>query len=326
MTTRRRTVLRRSAAAFASLLLAQGAIGAVSAEEGYPDRPVELIVTFGPGGGADTMARTLAKIAEPMLGVPIAVSNVAGASGNAGLTKLLTQPADGYTLGTLIALTVASWASELGTAKPDDFTVVAWAQNSESMLFVPKDSPFRDFPSLLEHVKANPDTVRVATSGYGTMDDLTLKFMASKGYPTVNVPFAKPAERYASAVGGHVDALYEEPGDVRQFLESGDLIPIVVFAEKRLPDFPDVPTAAEYGIELWGLDNFRTLAVRADTPPDRIAKLSQVLNAALDTEEWKAFCAQTYSCVREKKTPEQATAAVRDFYDKIVEFQKQFTQ
>jgi tripartite-type tricarboxylate transporter receptor subunit TctC len=113
---------------------------------------------------------------------------------------------------------------------------------------------------------------------------------------------------------------------VRQFLESGDLIPIVVFAEKRLPDFPDVPTAAESGIELWGLDNFRTLAVRADTPPDGIAKLSQVLNAALDTEVWKAFCAQTYSCVEEKLSPEQATAAVRDFYDKIVEFQKQFAQ
>lgn len=326
MTTRRRTVLRRSAAAFASLMLAQGAVGAVSAQESYPDRPIELIVTFGPGGGADTMARTLAKIAEPMLGVPIAVSNVSGASGNAGLTKLLTQPADGYTMGTLIALTVASWASGLGTAKPDDFTVVVWAQNSNSMLFVPKDSPFRDFPSFLEHVKANPGTVRVATSGYGTMDDLTLKFMASKGYPTVNVPFGKPAERYASAVGGHVDALYEEPGDVRQFLESGDLIPIVVFADKRHPSFPDVPTAAEHGIELWGLDNFRTLAVRAGTPADRVAKLSEVFNAALDTEEWQAFCAKTYTCVSEKKTPEQATADIRAFYEKIVEFRKQFAE
>lgn len=272
------------------------------------------------------MARTLAKIAEPMLGAPIAVSNVSGASGNAGLTKLLTQPADGYTMGTLIALTVASWASGLGTAKPDDFTVVVWAQNSNSMLFVPKDSPYKDFASFLEYVKANPGTVRVATSGFGTMDDLTLKFLASKGYPTVNVPFGKPAERYASAVGGHVDAFYEEPGDVRQFLESGDLVPIVVFAEKRHPSFPEVPTAAEHGIELWGLDNFRTLVVRAGTPEDRVAKLSEVFGAALDTEEWQAFCRKTYTCVTEKKTPEQATADIRAFYQKIVEFRKQFAE
>ncbi|MDP5358605.1 MAG: hypothetical protein NWR52_00385, partial [Paracoccaceae bacterium] len=105
----------------ATLLMGAMAMGGTAMAQGYPDRPVELIVTFGPGGGADLMGRTMAQLMEGPLGVSIPVSNVGGASGNAGLTQLRTNPADGYTMGTLISLTVASWASGLGDNKPEDF-------------------------------------------------------------------------------------------------------------------------------------------------------------------------------------------------------------
>ena len=95
------------------------------AQEKYPDRPIELIVTFGPGGGADAMARKMSQLLEKSMKVPMPVSNVAGASGNAGLNKLLAAPADGYTAGTLIALTVSSWGAGIGTAKASDFAIAA---------------------------------------------------------------------------------------------------------------------------------------------------------------------------------------------------------
>jgi tripartite-type tricarboxylate transporter receptor subunit TctC len=225
------------------------AAGAAFAEDKYPSRPIEIIVTFGPGGGADSMGRKMSQLLEPQLKVPLPVSNIGGASGNAGLTKVLTNPADGYTLGTLIALSVSSWAAGLGTAKPEDFTVIAVTQNSPSMMFVPMDSPFKTFKDMLAHAKANPGALKVATSGYGTQDDITLMYFAKQGYKMTNVPFAKPAERYASPLGKHTDAIYEEPGDVAQFLAGKQLRPLVVFDDEKHSAFPDVPTSKETGLQ-----------------------------------------------------------------------------
>lgn len=287
------------------------------AQEKYPSRPVEVVVTFGPGGGADAMGRKMSQLLEKQLGVPFPVANVGGASGNAGLTKVLTAAPDGYTVGTLIALTVSSWAAVLGTAKPEDFTIVAVTQDSPSMMFVPADSPFKTFKEMLEFAKSNPGKLKVATSGYGTQDDITIKYFAAKGYKMTNVPFAKPAERYASPIGKHTDAIYEEPGDVAPFLQAGQLRPLVVFDEDRHASFKDTPTSKELGFEINDLPNFRTLAVSAKTPPDKVKVLSDAVNVALATPEWKKFCTETYTCASRSFTPAEAQAYVKGFQDKV---------
>ncbi|MDP3672131.1 MAG: tripartite tricarboxylate transporter substrate binding protein [Telluria sp.] len=303
--------------------IALSSMNAAFAQEKYPSRPIEMVVTFGPGGGADAMGRKMSQILEKKLGVPMPVSNVAGASGNAGLTKLMTNPADGYTAATLIALSVSAWASGLGTARPEDFAVVAVAQDSPSMLFVPADSPFKTAQQFLDHAKANPGKLKVATSGYGTQDDITLKYMASLGYKTTNVPFAKPAERYASPLGRHTDAIYEEPGDVAQFLQAKQLRPLIVFDDNRHAFFKEVMTSKELGMQISDLPNFRTIAVPAKTPPERVKLLADAVNAALDTPEWKEFCAATYTCTK-KYTPQEAQAHVAQFYQRVKQYQKAF--
>jgi tripartite-type tricarboxylate transporter receptor subunit TctC len=290
----------------------------------YPNRPIELIVTFGPGGGADTMGRKMSQLLEKSMGVPVPVSNVGGASGNAGLSKLLSAPADGYTAGSLIALTVSSWASGLGTAKASDFAIAAIVQDSPSMLFVPTDSVHKTFKDFLAHAKKNPGALKIATSGYGTQDDITLKYLASKGYKTTNVPFEKPSERYASPLGKHTDAIYEEPGDVGAFLKGGKMRPLVVFDDTRHPAFPDVPTSKELGFEISDLPNFRTIAVSAKTPPNELKALSAAVNAALATPEWKAFCADTYTCASRSYTPAEAQSYVAGFQAKVSGYLKSF--
>lgn len=295
-----------------------------TAQENFPARPIELIVTFGPGGGADAMGRKMSQLLEPILKVPLPVSNIAGASGNAGLTKLNTNPADGYTVATLIALSVSSWASGLGAVKPDDFTIVAVTQNSPSMLFVPQDSPFKTFNEFLAHAKANPGVLKVATSGYGTQDDITLMYFTSQGYKMTNVPFAKPAERYASPLGKHTDAIYEEPGDVAQFLAGKQLRPLVVFDDERHASFSDIPSSKELGFNISDLPNFRTIAVPAKTPRDRVNKLAAAINTALDSVEWKKFCAESYTCVTKKYTPDEANAFVSAFYVNTQNYMKTF--
>lgn len=314
--------LRRTAMLAAALGLTTATL--VHAQEKYPNRPVELVVTFGPGGGADAMGRKMSQLLEKQLGVPFPVSNVGGASGNAGLTKVLTSAPDGYTAGTLIALTVSSWASGLGTAKAEDFSIVAVTQDSPSMLFVPSDSPFKSFKDLLEFAKANPGKLKVATSGYGTQDDITLKYFGAKGYKLTNVPFAKPAERYASPLGKHTDAIYEEPGDVAPFLAAGQLRPLVVFDDERHPAFKDTPSSKELNFEISDLPNFRTIAVSAKTPPDKVKLLAHAVNAAMEAPEWKKFCAESYTCASRRYTPEQAQAYVKAFQEKVAGYLKTF--
>lgn len=294
------------------------------AQDKYPNRPIELVVTFGPGGGADAMGRKLSQLLEKSMGVPMPVSNVGGASGNAGLSKLLSAPPDGYTAGTLIALTVSSWAAGLGTSKANDFAIAAIVQDSPSMLFVPTDSVHKTFKDFLAHAEKNPGALKVATSGYGTQDDITLKYFASKGYKTTNVPFEKPAERYASPLGKHTDAIYEEPGDVGAFIKGGKMRPLVVFDDTRHPAFPDVPTSKELGFEISDLPNFRTIAVSAKTPPEVLKTLSAAVNAALATPEWKAFCAETYTCASRSYTPSEAQTYVAGFQSKVSGYLKSF--
>src|SRR4029078_11618929 len=90
---------------------------------------------------------------------------------------------------------------------------------------------------LLETVKANPGKLKMATAGFGTLDDFAVKFLAKKGFPMINAPSAKRAERYTSVPGKHTDLLFEEPGDVAQFLAAKQMRPIVVFGNKRHPEF-----------------------------------------------------------------------------------------
>lgn len=284
--------------------------------QSYPERPIEVIMTFGPGGGADSMGRQMGRLLEQRLNVAFPVVNVAGASGNAGLTQLLGNEADGYSIATMIALTVSSWAAGLGSSTVDDFEVVAVTQDSPSMLFVPRNSPFKTFKDFLDHAKANPGQLKVATSGYGTQDDITLKYLGSLGFETTNVPFSRPAERYSAPLGGHTDMIYEEPGDVAQLLQAGQLRPLVVFDDKRHASFPDVETSREHDMDISDLPNFRTIVVKKGTPADRIETLRTAINDALESDEWKAFCAQTYTCTR-IYSPEEARSHVSNFYETV---------
>lgn len=315
--------LKYTLACIVSSVMAATTLSA-QAQEKYPNRPIELIVTFGPGGGADTMGRKISQLLEKSMGVPVPVSNVAGSSGNAGLSKLLASPADGYTAGTLIALTVSSWAAGLGTSKVSDFAIAAITQDSPSMLFVAVDSPHKTFKEFLDFAKANPNALKIATSGYGTQDDITIKYLGSKGYKMTNVPFASPAERYASPLGKHTDAIYEEPGDVGAFLKSGKMRPLVVFDDVRHPSFPDVPTSKEMGFEISDLPNFRSIAVSSKTSPEKLKALSDAVNAALATPEWKAFCSETYTCASRSYTPEEAQKYVSEFQAKVAAYLKSF--
>jgi tripartite-type tricarboxylate transporter receptor subunit TctC len=279
--------------ALATLLLIAAALPPAGAQEAYPSRPVDFIVTWGTGGGADAMARTLAALAQPQLGVPLPISNVPGASGNTGLAQILSGKPDGYAVATYIADTLATIPMGLARYTTADLEWVVRTQVADSFFFVRSESPFRTVQELLKHAQENPGKLRVASTGFGSVDDMTVRYLEKKGQRMVTVPYPKPGERYAAALGGHAEVLYEQAGDVQQYLKAGQLRPLVIFAAERHPAFPDVPASKELGLEIY-LPQFRGVVARKGTPPDRVGKLADAFRQAMDTPQWKKFAEEWY--------------------------------
>jgi tripartite-type tricarboxylate transporter receptor subunit TctC len=265
----------------------------VVAQEKYPSRPIDFICTWGTGGGADTMARQISNLAQPLLGVALPVSNVPGASGNTGMAQLLASKPDGYTIATFIQDTLMTLPMGLARYKIDEFEWITRTQVADSFLFVKSDGPFKTAQELFKHAQANPGKLRVAATGFGTVDDVTVRFLEKKGYKMTTVPYPKPGERYAAALGGHTEVIYEQAGDVLQYLKAGQLKPLVIFAEKRHPAFAEVPTSKELGIEIT-LPQFRGIVAKKGTPPDRVKALADAIKKAIDTPQYKKFAEEWY--------------------------------
>ncbi len=261
--------------------------------EKYPDRPIDFICTWGVGGGADQMARVVGKLTEKILGVALPVSNIPGSSGNTGMANVLAAKADGYTIVTYMGETLGTIALGMARYKVTDFEWIARTQVVSSFLFVKMDSPYKTIQDLLKNAKENPGKLKVAATGFGTGDDITVRFLASKGFKMTTIPISQPGERYASTLGGHSEVLYEQAGDIKQYLEAKQLRPLIIFAQKRHSAFPDIPCSVELGYEIT-LPQWRSIIAKKGVPMDRIKILSEAFKKAVETREWKKFAEEQY--------------------------------
>jgi tripartite-type tricarboxylate transporter receptor subunit TctC len=327
MTDRRRThALIALVTVFALALVLAGMPGGrapAAGQEKYPNRPIDFIVTWGTGGGADAMARQISTLAQPVLGVAIPVSNVPGASGNTGLAQLLSGKPDGYAVATYIQDTLMTIPMGLARYRVDDLEWIVRTQVGDSFLFVKADSPFKTIQDVLKQAQAHPGKVRVAATGFGTVDDVSVRYLEKKGYRMTTVPYPKPGERYAAALGGHTELLYEQAGDVLQYLKAGQLRPLVIFAEKRHPAFADVPTSRELGIDLT-LPQFRGIVAKKGTSPERVKALADAFKQAMDTPKWKQFSAEWYFWPDSYMGPDDFGRWVRAEVDTLDRLVKEF--
>lgn len=292
------------------------ASGVVAAEE-FPTRPIEFIVPWGPGGGADQVARKLAKIMEPKLKVSMPVINVPGATGQTGLTKMLTAPADGYSISVFIGDT---FALQAGTPPPkwtmQDIEPLGVVIQQASAFLVQEGGRFKDWSDLEK--AARTERMRVGVTGFGSNDDLTVNFFAKKNLKFVSVPFPKPGERYSAVIGGHAEVLYEQLGDVRSFVDSKQMKPVILFAKNRDPSFPDVPTSVELGHKVT-LPQFRAIVIKSGTDPKIVKILADALAEAARDPEYVAYLKEQYAA------PDSFVAAgdTRAFLDNELKSMKQ---
>jgi tripartite-type tricarboxylate transporter receptor subunit TctC len=268
-----------------------GAASSANASEPYPTRPIEFIVPWGAGGGSDQTARELSKLLQAELKVSFPVVNVPGGTGNAGMVKMLSGPNDGYSISLLAWDTFALLASRPPKWKMSDFVTLAIVIQLPSGFYVPQDSEFKTWADVEKAAKANPGGLKVAISGFGSPDDLTIHQLAKRGLSLKAVPYAEPGERYSALLGHHVDLLYSPIGNIGSFVSGKQMRPILFFNAEPIKGFDDVPTAKQSGYDI-SLPQRRAVIVKADTPPGRVKVLSDAIAAVVAKPEYADFLKQ----------------------------------
>jgi len=268
-----------------SLALGILTVPATAFGEKYPDRPITMVVPWGVGGGGDRVGRVIANSLQSALGVSVPVVNVTGASGQVGLGKVLGEPADGYDIIEITSDTYILLAGAHPRYRLSGFTPLAIVDRQPSGFFVREDSPWKTWDDLLQAAKSGE--IKVAGSGIGTQSDVTVMSLnKALGLKLVSIPYAKPGMRWSSILGAHTDLLYAQFGDLKAYLDSHQLRPILAFADHRLAEYPKIPTAKELGYDVT-ITHFRGFAVRRGTNPAIVKTLVGALDKASQSAEYK---------------------------------------
>jgi tripartite-type tricarboxylate transporter receptor subunit TctC len=271
---------------FGTLLLALAIGSPIDAQEKYPSRPVELIVPWGPGGGADQIGRVVAKLLDEQLKVSVTVLNVPGATGNIGMGKLVNAPADGYTVAVLTADTYTTLATSTPTWTLKDITPLAVMIKQPSGLFVSGSSALKTWADIAKNSKSKPLTV--AISGVGSPDEITVNYFNARGLQLIAVPYAKPGERYSAILGGHVDLLYSPVGNIKGYVDGGLMRPVLFLNSGRVEGYGDTPTSKELGYDIL-MPQFRAFVVRSGTDPARLKVLQEAFARVYEHPEYRKF-------------------------------------
>jgi tripartite-type tricarboxylate transporter receptor subunit TctC len=271
--------------------------GSMSKPGGFPDRALTMIVPYGPAGGSGQVAAAMAEAVTSLTGVSINRDHKSGGSGTVGMTAYMAAPADGYSV--LEHIDDASSAHALDSSRPNpatDLIPLVTSQVTFSQIYIrTNETRYTDWKSFVAWVKAQNGKATIANvSKEGSMERVTMKFITdSTGMSIQQISFDKGAPRYGALLGGQVDALYEQPGDVRKFLDSGDFKPILTIFNDRPDVFADVPTHREMGMDFEPLLRFRGFYVHKDAPKDRVEWLKWAFQ--------RGYCEDSYQKFNESK-------------------------
>lgn len=283
----------------AAFFAATASAGPIVKPKGFPKRNLTIIVCYGAGGGSDQMARALEGPAEKIIGKSISVINKPGGAGLACQPDFLSAPADGYTILQATDGIVTNYvAGRMNLSPRDDLIPLLTANIVPSQLYInAKDKRFLsggkpDFKKVLAYARANPGKMTVANiSAAGGMESITMAVLEKHfKIKTKQVSFDKPAERYASVVGRHLDIMLEQPGDVKALLEGGELAAVLTIWPTRFKAFPDTPaTGQDFGLDWKPVLRWRSLFVKKETPPEIVKYLEGVFDHAWHSKAHQKF-------------------------------------
>jgi tripartite-type tricarboxylate transporter receptor subunit TctC len=222
--------------------------GAAPAQEKYPSKTINFFIGYPAGGTTDVCARPLTMAAGKILGQPVVVVNKPGAGSAVAVAMLKTEKPDGYTIGILPSGAVLSQhMRKVPYDSAKDFTPIIQYAVYLYGFAVRADAPWKTFKEMVEYAKANPGKIRYATAGPGTPQHLVMERLALKEHVKwTHVPFDGGGPAVAALLGGHVEAV-SQTTEWKKHVESGRLRLLAVYGEKRMKEFPNVPTLLELG-------------------------------------------------------------------------------
>ena len=271
---RRRQIAAPSLAVFAQAQKSQG--------QGFPVKPIKLIIAFPAGGPTDITMRSLADNASKVLGQPVIVENKPGAGGTLPAQQLQMAQPDGYTLAQIpLGVFRLPYTTKITWDPVKDIAYVLNVTGYAFGMVVPADSPLKSWTHFVGWAKANPGRLTYGSTGTLTSPHLTTELIAQQlGIQLQHIPYKGSADLTQAILGGHIMAASDSTG-FAPLVEAGKLRVLNTWGEKRLAKFPDAPTLKELGIDIVQNSPFGIGAPRG-TPPAVIKRLHDGFKKAME--------------------------------------------
>jgi tripartite-type tricarboxylate transporter receptor subunit TctC len=266
-----------------------------AAQKSWPEKPIRIVVNFGAGGSADTMARLVAPRLQEAFGQPVLVEVRAGATGAIGAEFVARQPPDGYTL--LMTSGAFSMTPALQTSLPydifRDFTPIAGCSNAPQVLVVHPSLPVKSVKELVAFARKRPDQLGWATAGIGSTGHLAGALFAQLvDIRLIHVPYKSNPAAAIDVIGGHVPIMFDQISTAAPHIRAGKVRALAITAPKRNALLPEVPTMIESGFPAFQTSIWLGLLGPAGLPRDIVTRLNTELNRILALPETRERFAQ----------------------------------
>jgi tripartite-type tricarboxylate transporter receptor subunit TctC len=277
--------------AMISTLVAALLLPGAAFAQGFPGKPIKLIVPFPAGGPADLFARVLGNAMGAELGQQIVIENRAGVGGVSGVDALAKSAPDGYTIG----LNGAAALSAIPFMTPKmpfdwqkDLALLTLVVRVPEVLVVHPSLPINSLQDLTAYARANPNKVNYGSAGTGTITHLAVELLKTEAkIELVHVPYRGAAPAVNDLLGGHVQLAVLDTPVLLPHIRSGAVKALAVTSATRSAALPEVPTTAEAGLKSVNSDNWYGLSAPAGVPADVLDKLHKAATAALRSVELK---------------------------------------
>ena len=286
-----------------------------SAADDYPSRPIRIIVPYAPGGGADTVARIVARRVSDTIGQPIVIENRTGAGSILGTDAVAKAEPDGYTLllgqSGPISINPAVY-KDLRYDPVKDFAPVTMTTAYPYILVVNAKLPARSLPEFVALAKSQPGAMNYGTTGIGAANHLVAELFNGKaGLKMTHIPYRGTALAVGDLVAGQVTMVFGDPISVLPHMQSGSLRALAVTSLQRSAVAPEVPTVAESGFPGFDALAWHGILAPAKTPPAIVKKLNaEIVNALRHPETQALLVKQAMQTVG--NTPEEFAAFIRN--------------
>jgi len=261
----------------------------LSLAQGYPNKPIRLVVPFPPGGGTDVLAREAAVKVASNTGWNIVTENRPGSGGNIGVDTVAKSDPDGYSLvlgqTSNLAINPTLYA-KLPYDPENDLSAIGLIADAPLVIVVPAGSPLKSLDDMIAAAKAKPGILNYASSGNGTVSHLAaVQLQNAAGIQLTHIPYKGAAQASNDLIGGQIDMYLSSVPTLIGHVRNGKMRALAVTSAQRVPDLPDVPTIAERGHPGFEAVTWFGLAAPKGVPKDIVDRLNAEFNKALQSKE-----------------------------------------